>query len=134
MPKDYMTKVKITVIDVTFDEERAALYGPPEYGPCKLHSEGQVFYSNGWEKPTGLCDNAWACMRDFVLAIAHGAGYIYGKGGFTNKPGMVITACNDGIRPVIFKVEATDMKAPTWNEDLSVMREMHHDPNDTSTK
>lgn len=47
-------------------------------------------------------------MRDYVLAISQGAGYIYGAGGFTNREGMVIVSCNDGIRPVIFKVKITE--------------------------
>ena len=28
-----------------------------------------------------------------------------------DKPGVAIAACNDGIRPVIFKLEATDIPA-----------------------
>ena len=73
-------------------------------------------------------------MRDYVLAISQGAGYIYGDGGFTNQEGMVIVSCNDGIRPVIFKVEKTDLVADTWNEDLDTIRDGHMDLNDTSTK
>lgn len=73
-------------------------------------------------------------MRDYVLAILQGAGYIYGDGGFTIKEGMVIVSCNDGIRPVIFKVEKTDMIADTWNEDLETIRDQHKDPDNTSTK
>jgi uncharacterized repeat protein (TIGR04076 family) len=134
MKGERLKKVKITVIDVTYNKERAAKYAPKGYGKCELHSVGQVFYSNGWQKPTGLCDNAWNCMRDYVLAISQGAGYIYGDGGFTNKEGMVIVSCNDGIRPVIFKVERTDMVSDTFNEDLSVCRNFHKDPNNTSTK
>lgn len=129
-----LKKVKISVLEVTFNQERAEKYAPPGYGLCELHSVGQVFYSNGWEKPIDFCDNAWNCMRDYVLAISQGAGYIYGYGGFTNQPGMVIVSCNDGIRPVIFKVEKTDMVADTWNEDLSIVKTLHHDPNNTSTK
>lgn len=122
------------MIDVTYNEERAAKYAPEEYGFCPLHQVGQIFYSNGWEIPSGLCDNAWSCMKDYVLAISQGAGYIYGKGGFTNRKGMVIVSCNDGIRPVIFKVEKTDMTADTWNEDLATAKSKHMDPDDTSTK
>lgn len=65
------------MIDVTYNEERAAKYAPEEYGICPLHQVGQIFYSNGWEIPSGLCDNAWSCMKDYVLAISQGAGYIY---------------------------------------------------------
>ncbi len=134
MKGETLKKVKISVIDVTYNRERAALYAPEGYGLCELHAVGQVFYSNGWQKPSGLCDNAWNCMRDYVLAISQGAGYIYGDGGFTNQEGMVIVSCNDGIRPVIFKVEKTDLVADTWNEDLDTIRDGHMDPNDTSTK
>lgn len=73
-------------------------------------------------------------MRDYVLAISQGAGYIYGDGWFTNREGMVIVSCLHGIRPVIFKVEKTDMIADTWNEDLETVRDQHKDPDDTSTK
>ena len=73
-------------------------------------------------------------MRDYVLAISQGAGYIYGDGGFTNREGMVIVSCNDGIRPVIFKVEKTAMDADTWNEDLQTIKKQHMDPENTSTK
>ncbi len=134
MKGEKLRKVKISVIEVTFNKERAEKYAPEGYGSCELHSVGQVFYSNGWQKPTGLCDNAWNCMRDYVLAISQGAGYIYGDGGFTNKEGMVIVSCNDGIRPVIFKVEKTDMIADTWNEDLETVRDQHKDPDNTSTR
>lgn len=134
MKGEKLKKVKISVINVTYNEELAVLYAPKGYGLCELHAVGQVFYSNGWQKPSGLCDNAWNCMRDYVLAIAQGAGYIYGDGGFTNQEGMVIVSCNDGIRPVIFKVERTDLVADTWNEDLDTIRSQHMDENNTSTK
>lgn len=134
MKGETLKKVKISVIEVTFSKERARLYAPEGYGECELHDVGQVFYSNGWQKPTGLCDNAWNCMRDYVLAISQGAGYIYGDGGFTNREGMVIVACNDGIRPVIFKVESTDMVSDTFNEDLTIIKSMYKDYNNTSTK
>ncbi|MDO4557219.1 MAG: TIGR04076 family protein [Lachnospiraceae bacterium] len=134
MKGETLKKVKISVIEVTFSEERAKRYAPEGYGKCELHDVGQVFYSNGWQKPSGLCDNAWNCMRDYVLAISQGAGFIYGDGGFTNQEGMVIVACNDGIRPVIFKVESTDMESDTFNEDLTTVKSLHKDPSNTSTK
>ena len=58
-----------------------------------------------------MCDYAWACMRDFVLAIAQGAGYILGEGNWLKEKDMAIVTCNDGIKPVVFKVERTDTDA-----------------------
>ncbi len=134
MKGETMHKVKITVLEVTFSKERAAKYATKGYGPCELHEAGQVFYSNGWQKPSGLCDNAWNCMRDYVLAIAQGAGFIYGDGAWMNREGMVVVSCNDGLRPVIFKVERTDLPSDTFNEDLATCKSLHHDPENTSTR
>lgn len=134
MKNEKLKKVKITVLSVNFNEKLAEEYAADGYGLCELHSPGQVFYSNGWQKPSGLCDNAWGCMKDFVLAISQGAGFIYGDGGWCNQEGLVITSCNDGIRPVIFKVESTTMESDTFNEDLKTIRKQHLDPNNTSTK
>lgn len=134
MKGETLKKVKISVIKLTFDEELAKQYGAEGIEECELHDVGQVYYSNGWQKPSGLCDNAWSCMKDYVLAISQGAGFIYGDGNFTNKEGMAIVACNDGIRPAIFKVEATDMPSEIFNEDISTIKSLHKDPNNTSTK
>ncbi len=112
-----MKKVKITVLKVCYFQDLVEQYGAPDYPVCPRHTEGQVFYCNGWQKPAGLCDNAWACMRDFVFAISHGAEYIYGEGEWCNKPGMCVVSCNDGLKPVVFKVESTDIPADTY-EDL----------------
>lgn len=52
-------------------------YAAPDLGPCEYHYEGEIFYSNGWQKPEGLCDNAWKCMQEYVIALAHGAEDFY---------------------------------------------------------
>ena len=47
-----------------------------------------------------------------MLAPAHGTGNeLFCYGGRTRTPGVAITYCNDGLRPVIFKVERTDEEA-----------------------
>jgi hypothetical protein len=43
-------------------------------------------------------------------ALACGVREFYG-GGWMKEPGKVITCCNDGLRPVYFKLEATDREA-----------------------
>ena len=133
MDKQTLRKVKITVVKTTFNQDLAETYAVPGYPPCLLHAEGQVFSSNGWQKPSGLCDYAWACMREFVLAVAQGCGHILGEGNWLKERDMAIVSCNDGIKPVIFKVEATDLVADVINGDISRAHEQHRDPENTST-
>ena len=79
-------------------------YGGPGLDLCNLHKEGQVYdCNNGWQKPEGLCDNVWKAMMEYVLALAHGGSNFYN--GWLNDPKMAIISCNDGLRPVIFKIE-----------------------------
>ena len=57
-------------------------------------------------------DEAWKAIYRCVFALAHGAGEgLFYNGDWTRKPGVAICSCNDGLRPVIFKLEATDKEA-----------------------
>lgn len=103
-----MKKVKITVLKKTFDAELAAEYGVPGLTTCPMLREGQVFYAD-YAKPDGLCDEAWKAIYQYAFALAHGAGsepFYYGD--WIRTPGVAICSCNDGLRPVIFKLEAAD--------------------------
>lgn len=103
-----MKKVKITVLKTTFDEELAKEYGVEGLKACPMHKVGQVFYGD-YEKPEGLCDEAWKAIYQYVFALAHGADkQVFYYGDWIKKPGVAICSCNDGLRPVIFKLETTD--------------------------
>ena len=113
-----MKKVKITVLKTTFDAELAAEYGIEGLAPCPTHKPGQVFYAD-YAKPEGLCDEAWKAIYQYVFALSHGIGNnLFYYGDWIRKPGVAIVSCNDGLRPVIFKLEATDIPSvpPTPNE------------------
>ena len=106
-----MKKVKITVLKTTLDAQLAAEYGAPGLTPCPMHQEGQVYYAD-YAKPEGLCDEAWKAIYQYVFALAHGAGEeVFYYGDWIRTPGVAICSCNDGLRPVIFKLEATDIPA-----------------------
>lgn len=99
-----MKKVKITVLKRTITEDLIKQYGGPGLGLCEFHEEEQVYYcNNGSERPEGLCDNAWKSMMEYVFTLAHGGKDFYD--GWINDPNVAIISCNDGLRPVIFKVE-----------------------------
>ena len=103
----YMKKVKITVLKKTFDEELAKEYGADGLTSCPMLREGQVFYAD-YAKPEGFCDEAWKAIYQYVFALAHGAGnQVFYYGDWIKKPGVAICSCNDGLRPVIFKLETT---------------------------
>ena len=106
-----MKKVRITVIKTTLDEELARQYGVPGLTACPMLRAGQVFYAD-YAKPEGLCDEAWKAIYQYVFALAHGAGEeLFYFGDWIREKGVAICSCNDGLRPVIFKLEATDEEA-----------------------
>ena len=107
----HMKKVRITVLKTTLDEELARQYGVPGLTACPMLRAGQVFYAD-YAKPEGLCDEAWKAIYQYVFALAHGAGDgLFYFGDWIRQPGGAICSCNDGLRPVIFKLEATDEEA-----------------------
>lgn len=102
-----MTKCKITVLKRTLDEELAREYGAEGLGACPMHRVGEVFTAD-YAKPEGLCDEAWKAIYQYVFALSHGAGAgLFYYGDWIRTPGVAICSCNDGLRPVIFKIEAT---------------------------
>ena len=103
-----MNKVKITVLKTTLDEELAKEYGVEGLGACPIMRAGDVFYAD-WAKPDGFCDEAWKAIYQYVFALSHGADKnLFYYGDWIKTPGVAICSCNDGLRPVIFKLEATN--------------------------
>ena len=103
-----LKKCRITVLKCGFDEELAREYGAEGLGRCPMLKEGQVFYAD-YAKPEGFCDEAWKAIYQYAFALSHGAEkefFYYGD--WIRKPGVAICSCNDGLRPVIFKLEATE--------------------------
>ena len=102
-----MKKVKITVLKCAWHQDLADQYANPGLGPCTYNREGMVFIcTNGWQKPAGLCDNAWKSMMEYVFALAHGAENFY-DGELKDRKAF-IASCNDGFRPVSYLIEAMD--------------------------
>lgn len=80
-------------------------HGVPNLNICPLMKEGQVFYAD-YAKPEGFCDEAWKAIYQYVFALANGAeGWYYNDWIDSKHKGVAICSCNDGLRPVIIKVE-----------------------------
>ena len=70
--------------------------------PCNLFEDGQEFIVENWGTvPEGFCGWAWADIHKEVMAISTGADLRP----WVKYPGLAITCCTDGYRPVVFKVE-----------------------------
>ena len=108
-----MKKVKITVLRKTLQEDLAREYGAEGLSTCPMLREGQVCCAD-YAKPEGLCDEAWKAIYQYVFALAHRApddNSLFYYGDWIRKPGIAICSCNDGLRPVIFKLEVTGEEA-----------------------
>ena len=100
-----MKQVKITVMKKVCHADLISKYENPLENPCDMEV-GQVFISDGMEKPAGLCQSAWETMAAFVIGLSHGAEDFY-NGWMKNKKSVMLS-CNDGFRPVSFLIEVVD--------------------------
>ena len=103
-----MKKCKITVMKTARYDDLIEKYENPIEHACDM-VEGQVFITNGWQKPEGMCDSAWETLSPFVMTLAHGGENFYD--GWMKDPKSAMISCNDGFRPVSFYVEALEEAA-----------------------
>ncbi|NDV27549.1 TIGR04076 family protein [Desulfovibrio sp. JC010] len=105
-----MSMCKITVIRRMFNEDFAREFCKhPAVGPCEMLREGQEFVVRGPmpDKPHGFCSEAWAAIDRYVFAFCLGGGEIF-NGSWMKRENEMIACCNDGVRPVVFKLERID--------------------------
>ncbi|MCI2058013.1 MAG: TIGR04076 family protein [Oscillibacter sp.] len=95
-------QVKITVLKRLLMEDLIAQYAPGPVEKCGKMPEGATYITDGRTCPEGFCPWAWADVFKDVLLVRQDA-TCYTK----DRKGMV-TACTDGLRPVIFLIEPYD--------------------------
>ena len=100
-----MRKCRITAMRKAAYTDLMALYENPMEDACLIR-EGQVFWTDGSEKPEGLCDSAWETMLPFLQALLAGKEAIYE--GWMKDPHTALVSCNDGFRPVSFYLEVVE--------------------------
>ena len=103
-----MKKCKITVMRMVSHKDLMEKYENPIEHACEL-KVGQIFITNGWEKPEGMCESAWNSLSPFVMTLSHGGENLYN--GWMKNPKSAMISCNDGFRPVSFLIEALDEEA-----------------------
>lgn len=105
-------KVKITVIKKECYEDLQERYlADSKSGPCPVFEVGQEFILDGHGFNTmnegEFCMEAWDCISRYVYAALQGGTIM---NGWTNDGKMMIACCNDGTRPVVFKIERIDVE------------------------
>ena len=103
-------KCKITVLKRECYQDLQGRYlADPKSGPCPFFREGQeiiVDSDNYFRMLHGtFCAEAWDCISRYVYSALQGGSIMRG---WTNDEKVMITCCNDGTRPVIFKLERID--------------------------
>lgn len=102
-----MAQTKITVLRRTIEQDLIDEYINQEdstLGPCEVFEEGQEFLLDDFPSmPEKFCDWAWADIQRDVVVVAMGGGMPWMK-----DPGVMVSCCTDGVRPVIFKIERVD--------------------------
>ena len=103
-----MKKCKMTVMRMVSHKDLMEKYENPIEHACEL-KVGQIFITNGWEKPEGMCESAWNSLSPFVMTLSHGGENLYN--GWMKNPKSAMISCNDGFRPVSFLIETLDEEA-----------------------
>lgn len=104
-----MKKVRVTVLKKEFYPDLAQEYGSKTMKPCPFFEVGQVYECKENKRPEGFgCEDAWACISRNVFALSSGGTDIYDGRWLKEGSNTCINCCNDGMRPVVFKLEVIE--------------------------
>ena len=100
-------KCKITVIKKECYEDLQEQYlNNPKSGPCRMFEVGQEIIVDRHNYNSMIngkfCSEAWDAIFRYIYAAIQGGSIMEG---WTNDEKIMIACCNDGTRPVIFKLE-----------------------------
>lgn len=111
-------KCKITVLrKECYRDLQEEYLADPNSGVCPMFEVGQEFIleRNGerddfWHMLDGkFCSEALDAISRYVYTALQGGSIMKS---WTNDEKMMIACCNDGTRPVIFKIERMDAEEP----------------------
>lgn len=97
-----MKKVKITVVKKDFYDDLVQQYGNKNLTKCSRFELGQTFITD-YRKPEGFCEEGWKSISHYVFGLCFGA-----DGYWDLEKHISINTCNDGFRPVTFKIETVE--------------------------
>lgn len=107
-------KCKVTVIRKELYPDLQETYlADPQSGPCPFYNVGDEFVferyrdrDDFWTMGRGSqCSEAWDCISRYIYTALQGGAVMRG---WTADERVMIACCNDGTRPVVFKIERID--------------------------
>ncbi len=114
---------KITVIDKKcFTEFQEQYLADPKSGPCPFYNVGDTFLLKRTPEQDDFyhlmngkfCGEAWDAVSRYVYTALQGGSIMKG---WTNDDRMMIACCNDGTRPVIFKIGCIDIPEICYSQE-----------------
>ena len=114
---------RITVLETKcFEDYQQKYLADPASGPCPFFKPGDTFLlertpqrDDFYHLMNGrFCGEAWEAVSRYVYAALQGGSIMQGR---TNDDRMMIACCNDGTRPVIFKIERIDIPESDEEKD-----------------
>ena len=106
---------RITVLETkVFEDYQEHYLANPKSGPCPCFRKGDTFLLKRTPERDDFyrlmdgkfCGEAWDAISRYVYAALQGGAIMHN---WTNDERMMIACCNDGTRPVIFKIERIDI-------------------------
>lgn len=110
---------KVTVLETKlFPDLQREYLADPESGVCPCFEVGQEFtfrrdaeHDDFWHfgrdlNPAFPCAEAWDCISRYIYTALQGGSIMQG---WTRDERVMIACCNDGTRPVVFKLERIDI-------------------------
>lgn len=110
---------RVTVLETKcFPELQERYLADPASGPCPCFAAGQEYLferedgkDDFWHfgrdlDPKFPCAEAWDCISRYIYTALQGGSIMHG---WTADDRMMIACCNDGTRPVVFKIERIDI-------------------------
>lgn len=130
-------RVTVTVLETTVNKHLQQAYlANPESGPCPCFQAGDTFefvreaerddfyklgrgcgFRAGEDEARDFpCGEAWDCISRYIYTGLQGGSFMHQ---WTRDDRLMIACCNDGTRPVIFKLERTDI--PENEEEVAYL-------------
>ena len=133
----------VKVIDKKCYEELQDQYlADPKSGPCPCFQVGDEFLfrredgnDDFWHfgrnlDPKFPCAEAWDCISRYIYTALAGGAIMKG---WTADERIMIACCNDGTRPVVFKIERRDIPETAEEEAWLATADFSHGKEDAYT-
>ncbi len=130
---------KITVLETkVFPEYQEKYLADPKSGPCPFFKKGDTFFLKRTNEQDDFyhlmngkfCGEAWDAISRYVYTALQGGSIMRN---WTNDDRMMIACCNDGTRPVIFKIERIDIPETEEEKEWLEKQNFKNDASDAYT-